>query len=79
MQCPIYNAVFSFCSQNRAALCVCLLSQDTLILKVAKHQLSVHNKMISVDCLFSSLSAIFEKAGLKYKINEMHKFAHTNK
>jgi len=28
---------------------------------------------------FSSVSALFEKEGLKYKINRMHKFTYTNK
>ena len=61
------------------------LSQDILILKWTKYQLSVYDKMPMVyDCLmpvfhFILVSALFEKDGLKYKINRMHKFAHTNK
>jgi len=45
--------------------------------KGAKHQLSVHDKMKLADCLFNSVTALFGDS-LKYKINRVHKFAHTN-
>jgi hypothetical protein len=64
---------------------LCFQSQDILLLKGTKHQLSVHGKMVIVNgfskaCVtFSSVSAIFKKDVLKYKRNRIHKVTHINK
>jgi len=70
-------------SQKRGILC--LQSQDILLLKGTKHQLSVYDKMqiiyrFSMSVFhFSSVSGPLQKGSLKNKINRMHKLAHTNK
>jgi len=66
---------------------LCLRSQDILLLKGTKHQLSVYDEMqilrvcrISMSVFhFISVSGPLQKGGLKNKINRMHKLAHTNK
>jgi hypothetical protein len=77
---------FPACSyQSKQDTVLCLQSQDILLLKGIKHQLSVYGKMVIVNgfskasITFSSVSAIFEKYVLKYKRNRMHKVAHINK